>query len=263
MATTFLETNLLAQFLTFTLVLTRVSGLVMTAPIFGTQGVPMRIRGLLAVALALLITPMFAGTSVEDPGNLPNYLVYLGGEAMVGLLIGIGITILFSGIQVAGQIISQLSGMALADVFSPGFDANVPLYSQLLFFVTMAVFVLIDGHRLVMAALLDTFYQIPPGAGGLSGSVTEVLTTILSQSFVLGIRAAAPIMTALLLSTLVLGLISRTMPQLNIIAVGFGLNSLVTLGGLFFAMGAIVWVFQEQVEPVLELLGGALDYGNG
>ena len=263
MATSFLETYLLSQFLIFTLVLTRVSGLVMTAPIYGTQDVPVRVRALLAVALALLITPMYAGTRVEDPGTLPNYLVYLGGEALVGLLLGLGVMILFSGVQVAGQIISQLSGMALADVFSPGFDANVPLFSQLLYFVTMAVFVLTNGHRLVMAALLDTFHSIPPGAGGLSGSVVETLTTIVTQSFVLGIRAGAPVMTALLLSTLVLGLISRTLPQLNIIAVGFGLNSLVTLGGLFLALGTIAWVFQEQVEPMLELLTGSLDYGAG
>ena len=263
MDASFLQTYLLSQFLIFTLVLTRVSGLVMTAPIFGTPDVPVRVRALLAVALALLITPMYSGTTVDDPGTLPNYLVYIGGEALIGLLLGLGIVILFTGVQVAGQIISQLSGMALADVFSPGFDANVPMFSQLLYFIAMAVFVLIDGHRLVMAALLDTFYQIPPGAGGLSGSVVETLTTILTQSFSLGIRAGAPIMTALLLSTLVLGLISRTMPQLNIIAIGFGLNSLVTLGGLFLGMGAIAWVFQEQVEPMLELLGGSLNYGAG
>ncbi len=256
----FLQTYLLNQVVVFTLVLTRVSGLVMTAPVFGSNEIPMRVRGLFAVAIALLVTPLQAQAMIEPPDTTLNYLVYLGGEALIGLLLGLGILILFSGIQLTGQIISQLSGMSLADVFSPGFDANVPVFAQLMFYVTMAVFVVIGGHRLVMAALLDTFQMIPPGSGSLSGSVVDVVTTIVSQSFVLGIRAAAPVMTALLLSTLVLGLISRTLPQLNIIAIGFGLNSMVVLGGLMFSLGAIAWMFQEQVQITLDLLVESLAY---
>lgn len=250
----FLQTYLLNQIVVFTLVLTRVSGLVMTAPVFGSKEIPLRVRGLFAVAIAMLVTPLQARATFEPPGTTLNYLVYLAGEAIIGLLLGIGILILFTGIQLTGQIISQLSGMSLADVFSPGFDANVPVFAQLMFYVTMAVFVVIGGHRLVMAALLDTFQMIPPGSGALSGSAIDVVTTIVSQSFVLGIRAAAPVMTALLLSTIVLGLISRTMPQLNIIAIGFGLNSMVVLGGLMFSLGAIAWMFQDQVQVTLDLI---------
>ncbi len=250
----FLQAYLLNQFVVFTLVLTRVSAMVMTAPIFGSQEVPGRIRGLLAVAIAILITPLQARRAIEPPGTTLNYLVYLGGEALIGLLLGLGILILFSGIQLSGQIISQLSGMSLADVFNPGFDTSVSVFAQLLYYVTMAVFVIIGGHRLVMAALLDTFEVIPPGSGAMSGATVEALTTVVTQSFVLGIRAAAPMMTALLLSTLVLGLISRTLPQINIIAIGFGLNSLVVLGGLTMSIGAIAWVFQEQIQTTLDLL---------
>ncbi len=84
------------------------------------------------------------------------------------------------------------------------------------------------------------------------------MTAILTQSFALGIRAAAPAMTALLLATLVLGLISRTLPQINIIAVGFGVNTLVALGTVMLSLGAMAWAFQEQIEPTLDLLQTAL-----
>jgi len=244
------------QFLIFTLVLFRVSGLVMTAPVFGTSEVPARIRGLLAFSLAVLILPLQWGRSFDYPGNLINYLVMVGAETLIGLTLGMGITLLFSGVQVAGQVISQMSGMQLADVFNPGFDANVPVFSQLLFYVSMAVFVIIGGHRKVMEALLDTFHWLPPGWSGIPASLTETMITILTQSFSLGIRSAAPAMTALLLATLVLGLIGRTLPQLNVMALGFGLNSLVTLGALSLSLGAIAWIFQQQVDPVLELLVG-------
>ena len=81
----------------------------------------------------------------------------------------------------------------------------------------------------MIEALLDTFAWAPPGHAALGDTFVEVLTNIVTQSFALGIRAAAPLLIALLLSTLVLGLISRTLPQINVIAVGFGLNSLLTL----------------------------------
>jgi len=258
---TLLQNLLLNRFLLFTFVLSRVSGLVMVAPIFGGRSVPIRIRALLAVALGVLITPLQPATLLEEPRTLPAYVVIMGGELIVGLLLGLGVKILFSGIQLAGQMISQLSGMALADVIQPGFDTRVPVMSQFLLYVTMATFVITGGHRLVMAALLDTYQALPPGSGSLTSSMVHTLITVVTQSFVLGIRAAAPTMTALLLSTLVLGLISRTLPQVNILAVGFGLNSMIALGMLALSLGAVTWMFQSEIETTLDLLLKALAAG--
>ena len=139
-------------------------------------------------------------------------------------------TILFSGIQVAGQIVSQMSGLSLADVFNPGFDENVSVFSQLFYFLDAGrVRGASAGIGSMIEALLETFAWAPPGQAMLGDTYVDTLTGMMTQSFALGIRAAAPLMVALLLSTIVLGLISRTLPQINIIAVGFGLNSLLTL----------------------------------
>ncbi len=246
------------HFLLFTLVLTRVSGLTMTAPIYGTSDVPMQVRALLAVALALLITPTQWDVAVEYPGTTINYMVFIGSELVVGVCLGLGVTILFSGVQLAGQMIGRISGMMLADVFDPSLQASVPTFSRLMFLVTMAVFVGIGGHRVVMAGLLDTFQTIPPGSGAFPASIVEGFVLLLTESFNLGIRAAMPVVTALLLSTLVMGLISRTLPQLNILMVGFGMNSMLTFAGLSLTLGAAAWAFQERVEPALEILLRAL-----
>jgi len=245
---------LIGKFLLFTMILTRVGGLVVTAPVFGSAEVPRNIRALLAVALALLITPLHFSTPMADPGTTLNYLVLIGAEAMVGLIVGLGVQILFSGAQVAGQIISQMSGMQIAEVVNPTFDSGVPIFSQLLFYLTLAVFVILGGHRMVIEGLLDTFVLMPPGTATFSSSVTETLVDLLTQSFVLGIRAAAPTMVALLLTTLVLGLVSRTLPQLNVMSMGFGLSSLVTLGALCVSLGAVAWIFQEQVHTGVDAL---------
>ena len=206
---------------------------------------------MLAIFLAFLVAPL----QTMPTGPVVENLVELGRlvalEALVGLLLGLGLNILFAGLQVAGQMISQMSGMSLAEVFNPGFNDNVSVFSQLFFFLTMAVFLGLGGHRMVIEAVLETFCWAPPGQVALGGTFVEALTSIVTQSFMLGIRAIAPVITALLLSTIVLGLISRTLPQLNILLVGFNLNAMLTLGVLFLSLGTVAWTFQEETGEVL------------
>jgi flagellar biosynthetic protein FliR len=118
----------------------------------------------------------------------------------------------------------------------------------------MAVFLCIGGHRMVMAGLLDTFHAIPPGGAGLPDSVQQTCEVLLAESFSLGVQAAAPVVTALLLATLVVGLVGRTLPQLNLMALGFSLYALVMFGVLIISLGGIIWVFQDQVEPILNMM---------
>ena len=245
-------------FLLFTLVLTRVSGLTITAPIFGGKDAPARVRALLALAIALLMLPTQRHVPVTDPGTTLNYLVLLAAELMVGLCLGLGMVILFAGLQIAGELIGRLGGLMLANVFDPTMDTEVPLFSRLLFLTAMAVFVCIGGHRMLMAALLDTFAALPPGGGAVPLSMADALVTLVSQSFLLGIRAALPLVTALLLSTLVLGLISRTLPQLNILMVGFGMNAMLTFAILGVTLGGAVWALQDQIEPALDIVLDAI-----
>lgn len=251
---TFITALLTHQLVTFVLVLARTGALVLTAPLTGQSGVPRHVRGLLAVALAVLITPMQVGASQMAPADLVELAVLVANEMFVGLLLGVGVRLLLTAVQLTGQLISQLSGMSLADVFSPGFDADVPMFSQLFFYLTVAVMLCLGGHRMIVDAMLDTFVVLPPGQAGLGTDFVDVLTTILTQSLELGIRAGAPAMTALLLSTLVLGLVTRTLPQINIIAVGFSLNALLTLAALFLTVGTIAWTLQEESAETMQMI---------
>ena len=253
-----LEAFLVSRFMMFTLVLARTGALVMTAPIYGSQALPRRIRALLAVAMSLLVTPVYLSTSVPPVEHVVEYGRLLVNEALIGVLLGLGMNILFAGVQVAGQIASQMSGLSLADVFSPGFEEDVSVFSQLFYFLTLAVFIALGGHRIVTEALLETFAWAPPGHAALGENFVEVLVSILTQSFALGIRAAAPLLTALLLSNFILGLISRTLPQINIIAVGFSLNSMLALGILFLSIGSVAWTFQDPTLEVMQQVTEAI-----
>jgi flagellar biosynthetic protein FliR len=247
------------ELLVFVLVLTRVSGVVMTAPLVSAQTAPMRVRALLAIALSLLVAPLAGDVYFRHvPQSLIDLVILAGGEVVIGLSLGLGITILFTGLHVTGQIAGQMSGMQLADIFDPGFDTSMPLFAKLLDLVTLAVFLAIGGHRQVVQALLDTFTWMPPGEARFSEGLLDLLVQLATQSFVLGLRAAAPVMVALLLAILVLGLVSRTLPQLNVMAVGFNLNTMVMLATLAISLGAIAWVFQEQASLALEAIRAEL-----
>ena len=233
-------------------------GLIASAPIFGTHAAPVRVRAFLAISITLIISPLLATSPPADMTNLLVYGKYLFNEVLVGVLLGFGVTLLLSGIQLTGQIVSQLSGTALSDVFDPTIENNVSVFSQAFYFLTLAIFALLGGHRMVMEALLDTYNWLPPGGASLGTTYVDALTSLLSQSFLLGIRAAAPAMTALLMATLVLGLIGRTLPQINVLAVGFSVNALLTLGCLSLSVGTIMWAFPQQAASAIDLLRQAL-----
>jgi len=114
------------------------------------------------------------------------------------------------------------------------------------------VFFLVGGHRLVLDALMRSFTWMPPGNGHLPDNLIESLTVVTSQSFEIAIRASAPVLVALLVATLIVALISRTLPQLNAVAVGLNFNSLIVMGMLALCVGSAAWVFQNEVEGVID-----------
>jgi flagellar biosynthetic protein FliR len=244
----------LDQFLIFVLVLTRVGCLVMTLPVLGTASVPLHVRALLAVAISLVITPLHWGLPVPPPENLLALTVLLTREAVLGLSLGLAVMILLSGMQLAGQVVSQISGLSLADVANPTFETSVPIFSHILEMLAVAIFFLVGGHRQVMDALLGSFTWMPPGQGRLPDDLVAALSDVAARSFEIGIRASAPVMVALLLSTLIVALVSRTLPQLNAVAVGLNFNSLIVLAVLAFCLGSAGWVFQEEVGGAIETL---------
>jgi len=256
------------RFLVFTLVLTRTSGMLIASPVFGTTQAPATVRALISLVLAVLIMPSQWYVALPYPNSLLVYVVILAGELMIGLILGLGITILLGGIQMAGDLMSRVGGLTLADVLDPMTSNNVPLFSQLLSLLSTALFMIIGGHRILLGGLLDTFSAIQPGgcaamffgtgsgppSPGFLASLVEMSVVLIGQSFHLAIRAGAPVLTAVLLATLVLGLVSRTLPQLNVMVIGFGINAIITFGVFFLSLGAAMLVFQDQIVPTVQVL---------
>ncbi len=243
--------------LIFLLALLRIGGLVLLVPLAGPGRVGLPLRGMLAVILALLVAPLGDPRSLEPLlADGSELIVAACREAVLGLVLGTVVLVLIGSLRAGGHLVGQLSGMSLAE--QAGEDGSGHGYGRLFEMVGIAAFLLTGGHRRVLAALLDTFRWMPPGEVGFSNGPVQVLLQVAGQGFQLTVRATAPVLVALLLSALVLGILQRMIPQLNTLSLGFSANTVGVLAVVALTLGGIAWNFQNQLEIALDRAGQAV-----
>ncbi len=228
----------------YALVMFRISGLMISAPMYGSTTVPTRVRIGLAAVIALAMFPVVAPSLPTDI-TLASGIVGVFGELIIGLVLGLTTTIVFTGIQLAGMVIGQQAGLGLGQVFNPALDSNTTIIGQLFFLVALTSFVLMGGHRELMRALLDTFTTIPVMSYRAEPQIVSLLADVLTSSMTTALRLVAPVLMSLFITTLVLGFVSRTMPQMNILSVGFVVRTLVALGVAGLAIAAADGLFDS------------------
>ncbi len=239
----------------FALVLFRISGLTLAAPIFSSRAIPAQIKVAFSFVVALMIFPVVMGRIPTDL-SLSMVGIAVIGELLIGLILGLAVGLVFVGGEVAGMIIGQQSGIGLGRVVNPLLQNDSTILGQLYFIAMMMIFLLIGGHRAVVRALLDTFETVPPATFKFDATLLELLTTLLTSAFILAIRLAAPALIALLMVSLIMGFISRTIPQLNVLSVGFTVRVVIGL-----AVTAIAFSFGAELftDMIAEFLGQTRD----
>jgi flagellar biosynthetic protein FliR len=242
----------------FVLVLTRVSGLFAMAPVLNSPDTPIQYRALLAFAFTLTIMPMMWFANVPEPDTLPAFVIMIAAELFIGLAMGFGLYILFTGISLTGELVGHVGGLQASQIFDPVSGDQVPLMSRAYQYLAITVFALIGGLNVLVTSLLDTFKTIDVGTIGFQPHVVYSMVVILSMSFNLALRIAAPVLVATLISMFVMGLLGKTLPQLNLMSVGFGVNSMVMLIVFCLTLGTGMWCFQERIGDVFEVLVAGL-----
>ena len=240
----------------FALVASRLAGAISYHPVLSAINVPARVRGLLVIGLAALVTPMVA-LPAGLPETLAQLVAALVGEALLGILLGLVLRTVFVSLQLAGRMISQEAGLAFGELVDPSMGTDETLigvfYSQL----CMAVFLILGGHRTLMQATLGTFQSIPLlSADWAVLSDANVLLDGLSAALETSVRIAAPVLLALLLTNLAMGFISRTVPQLNILTLGFAIKGLLAFAVMTAALPAAIDTFLGTLERAVGWLDG-------
>lgn len=246
------------QVLVFLFVLARVGGLTFFAPALDARFAPKSARLLLAIAVALLVAPIYWCQPTVPEGDWLQQVVPLCREAILGLVLGLALLFLVIGLRAAGQVIGQLSGMTMAEIVDPDTGGSSPLLGELFALLATAVFLVTGGHRRLLAGLLDTFAWMPPGKVGFSAGLVGTLSEVAGHSLLLAVRVAAPVVVTLVLTSLLLGLIGRIAPQFSVLASGLGVNSLAAWTALLLCLASIAWVFHDQTQISLDMVWSAI-----
>ncbi len=204
-------------------VLVRVSVIVFLLPLFGARGIPVLWKSGLSMILAILLTPVVPMPQTF-PQNIPEIILGILAEVLMGLILAITIKMFFAIVEMAGHFMSFQMGFAMARAIDPQTGSQSTVLTQFLYLFTILIFLSIDGHHIFIRALAASFYIVPPNGFSFDPSIADALIKISSNMFLIGIKIAAPIMVALFLSNLCLGIVARTVPQVNILMVGFPIN---------------------------------------
>jgi len=252
-----MPTELLGWYLklpVFLMVASRLAGLLMFQPILSALAIPARARVLFVLALAAITTPLVPVTG-EWPDTAVGLALALGVELLLGFLVGLVMAIGFVGVQMGGTLIAQESGLAFGQIVDPSSDEDISVLSVFYMQLAVAVYLIVGGHRVLLSVCLDTFQTIPLLAGfDGSRNATGLLLAALSLGFVVSVRVAAPAVLTLFLVNLALGFISRTVPQLNIVTVGFTFKALVGFVIMAAALPAAMAAFTDGLELSFEWL---------
>ena len=212
------------------LVIFRIGGLAIYGPVLGSNVIPVRVRVMLSFILGLAVYPLLSReTLVGAPMQLD--LLMLGPmvalELLIGLAIGFVASIPLISMQTGGLLMGQQMGLGFARFFNPSIDDEADILGQVLFFLALASFLLIGGHEYMLLAVLRSFEHIPLGGFAPDGGLIDLLLGLLLASFELALRVAMPLLAIVFIESVAMGFISKSVPQLNILSLGFPLRIIV------------------------------------
>lgn len=249
------------------MVLFRLTGIFLLAPMFGSQTIPRIVKVFLVLGLSLCIYPMLLGTGHVAAGSLGSImdngmsLWTLGAgvamELLMGYVIGYTASLPLIGMQIGGQVIDQQMGISAGGVFNPELDAEAGVVGQVFFLSGLTIFLIIGGHQALLLTLVGSFEHVPIGAFGAPGSSVDMnaalalVLGVLTVIFDMGLKVAAPMLCILFLLRVAMGFIGRTVPQMNILSVGFIFYILAGLITLIVGIATVLTVFRKTMFETL------------
>jgi flagellar biosynthesis protein FliR len=218
----------------------RTGGLMMTVPVFGHVTIPRIMRVWFVILTALMILPSSIMADIQPPSTVLHLMLVILSEIAVGILMGFAVIIVFSAVQFAGHIIGLQMGLAVANIIDPMGAGQISIIGEFYYLLSLLIFLLINGHHFLIEALAQCFKLVPLGAAVFGPNIEELFINLTLMMFVSGIKFAAPVIITLFIMNSVLGIVARTVPQMNVFVVGFPLAigaglALIGLSFPFFA----------------------------
>ena len=231
--------------------LSRILGLVAASPLFGNSSFPNTAKVGLSVMLALIMAPTIPAIPAADPMSMAGFLILVQ-EMLIGLAMGFAIRIVFAAIEMAGEISSLTMGLGFASFFDPQTKGRSSAISQFLALIATMAFLAVNAHLVLLSALAESFVTMPISATPMSGAAHFEVVRWGGNIFSAGLQLSLPVVAALLITQVALGILTRAAPQLNIFGIGFpitlGVGLLVISTVLPYMVGPVQTLFNQGIE---------------
>ncbi|WP_046175042.1 flagellar biosynthetic protein FliR [Domibacillus indicus] len=244
-------TELIPDVSVFLLILVRVSAFFVTMPLFSYRTIPAQHRIAFSIVLAWTMYYSIDAAPFEINGE---YVLLVLKEAVTGLLIGLAAFIVLSAVQIAGGFIDFQMGFAIANVIDPQTGVQSPLMGQYLYMFSLLMLLALNGHHLILDGIFYSYEFIPIDQLYLSfgsGEAAYYMARTLSSVFLIAFQMAMPVVAVLFLTDVMLGVVARTVPQLNIFVVGFPLKIGVAFIVVFIVIGVIFTLVRDLFGMML------------
>jgi flagellar biosynthesis protein FliR len=241
------------DFTFFTLVLGRVAGIFAAIPIFGGRRVPITVRMATILAMAMVLYPVVSENIPRLPADTISLVILIIREALVGLTLSLLSQVIFSAVAFCGQLVGTQMGLSVAALFNPDMG-QVTVISNLQDLIATLLFLTLGIHHVFIRAIVESYSVIPVGAWHMSEGLLRTLIAVTSGLFILAIKLAAPVMVALLAAGVVMGIIARSFPQMNVFMISFPLN----IGIGFLVLGITLLSFSQAVADAFGVISSQI-----
>ena len=243
------------RFITFLLVFVRCIALIVSMPVFNARTIPVIVKVLIALGISVVVEASIPVQEYDFSGAF-DLVLLAAGELMIGLMLGFIGQILFQSVALAGEVIGQQAGFAIVTALDPSTNQDSALIAQILMLIATFVFLVANGHQVVLLALADTFRYVPPGGlAGIAALGDAARTTTLPMAgvedapgfFDFAMRLAAPLVVALITTTLAEAVMAKMVPQVNIMILGFAIRIVLGLFMLLLTIPMGCWLIRIHI----------------
>jgi len=224
--------------------LARILALVATAPIIGNPSLPASVKIGIGILLTILVAPLLPAHSGVNPASAEGLLI-MAQQVLIGLAMGFTMQIVFHAAEMAGELIGLQMGLGFATLYDASVPGFIPILGQYLGIIVSLAFLAVDGHLLLLSALVESF-QVLPFATMTAPSALRALVEWSGSIFSYSLALSLPLLATLLITNLALGVLTRAAPQLNVFAVGFPLTILIGFLGLALALPYMSPALEQQ-----------------
>lgn len=239
------------QVIGFMLVVARLSGLFLIAPVFSSPMIPPRMKLMVLLALAATITPIVTTAAPSVPTGVLPLLIAMATETIIGFALGFSVAIVFSAVQVGASLIDTSIGFSMANIIDPLNNAQASVLGSFYSLVATLAFLSVNGHHWLLAGFKQSFDVIALGAmPDIEQMMTNLFATF-GSLFAMAFQIAAPVLVTLLLVDVVLGIVARVVPQMNVFFVGIPLKIGVGLVAVIICLPAFTGFLERRVSDVV------------